>query len=143
MPHTNPSDETLRALVEGSRTIAMVGASSNPQRPSFRIFEILVEHGFDVIPVNPREKEVHGRPAVASLADVTVPIDIVDVFRPAQTTPAIADEAVAAKAKVLWLQLGISNDDAAAIASAAGLVVVMDNCLGAFVKRLGIRARVE
>jgi uncharacterized protein len=140
MPHTNPSEDELRAILESTRTIAVVGASSDPARPSHRIMKMLIDAGYDVIPVNPRESEVHGRAAFKSLADVTVPVDIVDVFRPAQTTPAIADEAVAIGAKVLWLQLGISNEDAAARATDGGLVVVMDLCLGAFVTRLGITA---
>jgi uncharacterized protein len=140
MPHTNPSEDELRAILESTRTIAIVGASSDPARPSHRIMKMLIDAGYDVIPVNPRETEVHGRTAFKSLADVTVPVDIVDVFRPAQTTPAIADEAVAIGAKVLWLQLGISNEDAAARATDGGLVVVMDLCLGAFVTRLGITA---
>ena len=138
MPHTNPSDDEIREILLASRTIAMVGASSDPSRPSHRIMHVLLDAGFDVIPVNPRESDVHGRTAYASLADVPVPIDIVDVFRPAQVTPAIADEAVAVKAKVFWLQLGISNDEAAERASAGGLVVVMDYCLGEVVKRLGV-----
>jgi predicted CoA-binding protein len=138
MPHTNPSVDELRAILGRTRVIAMVGASSDPSRPSYSVMKILLDAGFDVIPVNPRETEVHGRAAVRSLADITVPIDIVDVFRPAETTPAIADEAVAAGAAVLWLQLGITNDDAAARATAGGLIVVMDECLGAFVKRHAI-----
>lgn len=141
MSHTNPTDEALRAIVENSRAIAIVGASSNPKRPSYGVMKRLLDAGFDVIPVNPREKEVHGMPAFNTLADVPMAIDIVDVFRPAETTPAIADEAVAANAKVFWLQLGISNDDAAARAEAAGLTVVMDKCLGDFVARNGIRRR--
>src|SRR3954467_6977361 len=106
MPHTNPSDDELRQILTTAKTIAMVGASSNPERPSFRIFQQMLKAGYHVIPVNPRETEVHGQPAVASLADIKEPIDIVDVFRKSEDTPAIADEAIAAGAKVLWLQLG-------------------------------------
>lgn len=127
----NPSDDELRTILTDTKTIAMVGASSNPEKPSHRIFAQLQKAGYKVIPVNPRETEVLGVPAVASLADVKEPIDIVDVFRRSEDTPAIADEAIAAKAKVLWLQLGVSNDDAAARARAAGLTVVMDKCIGA------------
>ncbi|CAN5752062.1 CoA-binding protein [soil metagenome] len=131
MSHTNPSDEQLRTLLTDAKTIAMVGASSNPEKPSYRIFQQLQKAGYRVIPVNPRETEVHGVPAVASLADVSEPIDIVDVFRKSEDTAAIADEAVRAKAKVLWLQLGVTNDDAAARATAGGLTVIMDKCIGA------------
>ncbi len=128
---SNPTDDQLRTILTDAKTIAMVGASSNPEKPSYRIFGQLLAAGYRVIPVNPRETEVHGQRAVASLAEVEGPIDIVDVFRKSEDTPAIADEAVAAKAKVLWLQLGVTSDDAAARATAAGLTVVMDSCLGA------------
>ena len=89
----------------------------------------LLDVGYHVIPVNPREVEVHGQPAVPSLTAITEPVDIVDVFRRSELTPEIADEAVRIGAKVLWLQTGVSNEDAAARASAGGLIVVMDNCI--------------
>ena len=141
MRHDNPPDAEIRKILEKARTIAMVGASSRPDRPSNGVMELLLEAGFDVVPVNPRETEVLGRKAVASLAEVGKPIDIVDVFRRAEDTPAVADEAVAAKAKVLWLQLGIASDDAAARAAAGGLEVVMDRCLGETVRGMGIVSR--
>lgn len=137
----NPSDSELRTILTDAKTIAMVGASSNPEKPSYRIFGQLLAAGYRVIPVNPRETAVHGVPAVASLADVSEPIDIVDVFRRSEDTPAIADEAIAAKAKVLWLQLGVTNEDAAARAKAAGLTVIMDKCIGATHRALGIPAK--
>jgi predicted CoA-binding protein len=133
------SDDELRDLLAKSRTIAVVGASSKRDRPSHAIMKILIAAGFRVIPVTPREKTVLGRTAYPSLSDVPEPIDIVDVFRPADQTPAIADEAVRVGAKALWLQLGISNDDAAARAKAGGLVVVMNRCIGHTVERLGIK----
>jgi predicted CoA-binding protein len=129
--HRNPSDDELRSLLEGARTIAMVGASSNPSRPSHGIMKRLLDAGYRVIPVNPRETEVLGQPAVPSLDAIRETVDIVDVFRRSEETPAVADDAVKLGAKVLWLQLGISNDEAAARARAAGLVVVMDKCIGA------------
>jgi predicted CoA-binding protein len=95
--------------------------------------------GFRVIPVNPKETEVLGQRAYATLADVPEKIDIVDVFRKAEDTPEIADEAVTVGARALWLQLGIASDEAAEKASAGGLVVVMDRCLGATVREMGIR----
>lgn len=137
----NPSDSELRTILTDAKTIAMVGASSNPEKPSYRIFGQLLAAGYRVIPVNPRETAVHGVPAVASLAAVSEPIDIVDVFRRSEDTPAIADEAIAAKAKVLWLQLGVTNEDAAARAKAAGLTVIMDKCIGATHRALGIPAK--
>ena len=141
MSHTNPSDEQLRDILTRAKTIAIVGASSNPEKPSYRIFEQLLKAGYHVIPVNPRETSVHGQPAVASLAAISEPIDIVDVFRRSEDTPAIADEAIACGAKVLWLQLGVTNDLAAAKASAAGLTVIMDKCIGATHHALHIAPR--
>ena len=138
MAYSNPSDEELRTLLTNTRTIAMVGASSNPDKTSHGIMQKLQHAGYKVIPVNPRETEVLGERAYASLSDIKVPIDIVDVFRRAEDTPPIADEAVRIGAKSLWLQTGISNDDAAARAKAAGLTVVMDACIGATHFRLRI-----
>jgi predicted CoA-binding protein len=139
--HENPSDDALRALLESSTTIAMMGASSKPDRPSNGVMRLLLDAGFRVIPVSPRETEVLGVRAVASLAALTEPVDIVDVFRRAEETPGVADEAVAIGARTFWLQLGIANEDAAARAAAAGLTVVMDLCLGQTVQRLGIVKR--
>jgi uncharacterized protein len=138
MPHANPSDEELRALLASSRTIAIVGASSKLDRPSHGVMKILIDAGYTVIPVTPRESSVLGRQAYPSLADVPAQVDIVDVFRRAEETPPIADDAAKIGAKALWLQLGISNDDAAERASAAGLVVVMDRCIGRTVKQLDV-----
>jgi hypothetical protein len=109
----------------------MIGASSNPDKASYGIMQQLQKRGYHVIPINPRETEVLGERAYASLADVKEPIDIVDVFRRAEDTPAIADEAVEIGAKALWLQTGIVNDDAAARAEAGGLMAVMDACIAA------------
>jgi predicted CoA-binding protein len=131
MAHTNPTDQQLRQLLTSASTIAMVGASGKPDRESYGIMQKLQSVGYKVIPVNPRESEILGEPSYASLKDVPVPIDIVDVFRRPEDTPAIADEAVAAGAKALWLQTGIANDEAATRAEAAGLTVVMDACIGA------------
>ena len=130
MPHHNPPDDVLRQLLTSASTIAMVGASSNPDRPSNGIMRKLLSAGYRVIPVNPNETSVLGERAYASLADVPEPIDIVDVFRRAEFTPAIADEAVKIGAKALWLQSGVVNDEAAAKAEAGGLMTVMDACIG-------------
>ena len=131
MAHRNPSDPVLKNLLTEARTIAMIGASSNPDKASYGIMQQLQKRGYHVIPINPRETEVLGERAYASLADVKEPIDIVDVFRRAEDTPAIADEAVKVGAKALWLQTGIVNDDAAARAEAGGLLAVMDACIAA------------
>ena len=139
MAHSNPEDGDIRALIESSSVIAMVGASSRPDRPSHGIMRLLQGAGFKVIPVNPKETEVLGQRAYATLADVPEKIDIVDVFRRAEDAPGIADEAVTVGARALWLQLGIRSEEAADKASAAGLAVVMDRCLGATVREMGIR----
>jgi predicted CoA-binding protein len=138
MSHTNPADDELSRLLLESSVIAMVGASSNAEKASFGIMRKLQSAGYRVIPVNPRETEVLGERAYASLAEIPERIDIVDVFRRPEDTPAIADEAVSVGARALWLQSGIANEDAARRATAGGLVVVMDTCIGATHARLGI-----
>jgi len=124
-----PEDERLRDLLGQWKTIAVVGLSSDPSRPSYGVARYLQDVGYRVIPVNPAETEVLGEKAYASLAEVPVPIDLVDVFRRAEFTPDVAREAVAAGAKALWLQQGIVNDEARAIAEDAGLDVVMGLCI--------------
>src|SRR3954467_14819284 len=131
MAYANPPDTELKRLLTEATTIAMVGASSNPDKTSHGIMQKLQSVGYRVIPVNPRETEVLGERAYPSLLDVPERIDIVDVFRRAEDTPSIADEAVTIGAKALWLQTGIVSEDAAARAEKGGLVVVMDACIGA------------
>jgi predicted CoA-binding protein len=131
MAHANPSNQELTRLLVDTSTIAMVGASSNPEKTSHGIMQRLQQVGYRVIPVNPREAEVLGEKSYASLADIPERVDIVDVFRRAEDTPAIADEAVAIGARALWLQSGIANEEAAARATAGGLKVVMNACIGA------------
>src|SRR5262249_6614482 len=121
--------------------IAMVGASANPEKASHAIMRQLQKAGYRVIPVNPRETEVLGEKSYPSLADIPDRVDIVDVFRRSEDTPPIAEEAAKIGASTLWLQSGISNEDAAARAKAAGLTVVMDACIGATHQRLHIGAK--
>jgi predicted CoA-binding protein len=137
MPHTNPSNDELRQLLTSAKTIAMVGASANPGKPSHQIMRKLQSAGYKVIPVNPTESEILGEQAYPSLLDVAEPVDIVDVFRRSEDTPSIADDAVKIGAKALWLQSGVSNEDAAERARAGGLMVVMDTCIGATHAQLG------
>lgn len=131
MSHSNPSDQELKELLTNATTIAIVGASSNPDKSPFGIMQKLQKAGYKVIPVNPRETEILGERSYPSLTDVPERIDIVDVFRRAEDTPAIADDAVKIGAKALWLQAGITSEDAAQRAKAGGLSVVMDVCIGA------------
>lgn len=130
MAYHEPSRDELVRLLQTARTIAVVGASSDPARPSHGVFLRLLRAGYRVIPVNPGETEVLGQKAVARLDQIDGPIDIVDVFRRAEATPEVARAAVAVGAKALWLQSGIVSEEAAAIATAGGLVMVMDRCLG-------------
>jgi len=138
MPHTNPVDADLERLLSSATTIAIVGASSDPKKASHAIMQKLQGAGYNVIPVNPRETDILGERSYPSLTDVRERVDIVDVFRRAEDTPAIADEAVAIGARALWLQSGIVSEDAAARASGGGLLTVMDACIGATHSRLKI-----
>ena len=130
MSHRNPSDAEITHLLTEASTIAVVGASSNPDKASYGIMQKLQQVGYRVIPVNPGETEILGQRSYPSLADIPEPVDIVDVFRRAEDTPPIADEAVKIGAKALWLQTGIASEDAATRATAGGLAVVMDACIG-------------
>jgi uncharacterized protein len=143
MAHANPSDPELKQLLSDATTIAIVGASSNPDKESHGIMQKLQRSGYRVIPVNPRETEVLGERSYPSLVDVPERIDIVDVFRRAEDTPGIADEAVTIGAKALWLQTGIVREDAAARAKAGGLTVVMDRCIGATVSLLKVAPKTK
>jgi predicted CoA-binding protein len=133
-----PSDPELRSILGDARTIAVVGLSSNPERPSYEVAEYLQSKGYRIVPVNPNETEVLGERAYPSLADIPadIEVDVVDVFRRAEQTPEVAEAAVARGAKVLWLQEGIANDDARQIGEAAGLSVVMGVCMRQESKRL-------
>jgi uncharacterized protein len=126
-----PSDATLRSILSQARTIAVVGLSSKPDRDSHGVARYLQHRGYKVVPVNPNETEVLGETAYPSLLDVPtdVAIDIVDVFRKAEETPPVAEQAVSIGARVLWLQEGIVSDEARRIAEEGGLTVVMDLCI--------------
>jgi hypothetical protein len=133
-------DAGLRALLERSTTVAMVGASPNPARPSRGVFDALTAGGrYTVAPVNPAVAEIGGIAAFASLADYAAARgapDIVDVFRNAADAPQVVDEAIAAGAKAIWFQLGVVNEAAIATADAAGLDVVVDRCIKIEIARL-------
>lgn len=124
------TDDLLLSIRHSVKTIALVGASNNPARPSYGVMEFLLESGFHVIPVNPglAGQELLGQKVYATLADIPEPVDMVDVFRASDAVLAIAREAIAIGAKVLWTQLGVIHAEAAAEAEAAGLTVIMDRC---------------
>ena len=142
MPLTR--DEDIKALLEGARVIAVVGASDRPDRPSYDVMRSMQAHGYRVIPVNPQitGEHVHGEYVFRELAQIGEPIDIVDIFRRSEQAGEAVDEAIAVGAKAVWMQMGVINQLAAARAEAAGLKVVMDRCPKIEIPRLGV-ARVE
>lgn len=133
-------DEDIKALLEETRTIAMVGASDRPNRPSNGVMLLLQRHGFRVIPVNPRitGEHIHGEFVFRDLDQIGVPLDMVDIFRKSEDAGAAVDAAIAAGAKSVWMQLDVVDEAAAARAEAAGLKVVMNRCPAIEIRRLGL-----
>jgi predicted CoA-binding protein len=119
----------IRAILARAKTIAVVGLSDKPERESHHVAAYLQSHGYRIIPVNPNAAEILGERAYASLREVPVPVDVVDIFRQPAVVPAIVAEAIAIGAKVVWMQEGIVHETAAEAARTAGLTVVMDRCL--------------
>lgn len=137
-------DDGVARVFAATRRIAVVGASADPSRPSFSVFRYLVHEGFECVPVNPNERAVLGIPAFRSVAEAvaaTGPFDMVDVFRRSELCVPHAREAVAARARVLWLQLGVVNWEAARIAVDGGLEVVMDRCTATEWRRMQASSR--
>ena len=124
-------DDLIRDILTSVRTIALVGASARPDRDSNDVMRFLLDHGYEVIPVNPSAgaDDIYGRKVYASLAEVPVEIDMVDVFRRSEAAGAVCDEAIAAGAKVVWMQEGVQHEEAARRAREAGLEVVQDRCI--------------
>ncbi|QHT61883.1 CoA-binding protein [Paenibacillus lycopersici] len=129
MAFANPSRDEIKRILEASRTIAVVGLSDNPERTSYMVSEAMQAKGYRIVPVNPNAETILGERVYASLGEIPFPIDLVNVFRRSEHTPPIAREAVAIGAKTLWLQLGVENEEAAAIAQQGGLNAVMDRCI--------------
>jgi predicted CoA-binding protein len=138
MPLTR--DEDIRDLLANARTIAMIGASDRPNRPSYGVMKFLQDHGYRVLPVNPQiaGEHVHGEFVWTELAQLGVPIDIVDIFRRPEAAGEAVDQAIFVGAKAVWLQIGVINEAAAARAEAAGLKVVMDRCPKIEIPRLRV-----
>lgn len=132
----NPDDRTIRQILEDARTIAVVGASPNPDRDSYKIMTYLINNGYSVIPVNPNYEEVLGQKCFPTVKSIGTPVDIVDVFRRSEVVKETALDAISAGAKVLWLQLWVINSDAAQLAINNGLKVIMDRCIMVEHKRL-------
>jgi predicted CoA-binding protein len=147
MNHDSYSDDYLRDILTSARTIAVVGASPRPQRPSHRVMRFLQRHGYRAIPVNPfaAGAEILGERVYASLAEIprelTGPIDMVDIFRRSEAAGAVVDEAIAVGAKTVWMQLDVRDDAAAARAEAQGIKMVMDSCPAIELPRLGLGRR--
>jgi uncharacterized protein len=120
---------TIQRVIHNARRIAIVGLSSNPLRASYFVGFYLQRHGYQVVPVNPREREVLGEPSYQTLADVPGTVDIVNVFRAPDALPGIAEEAVAIRAASLWCQFTVINEQGARIAEAGGMAVIMDRCI--------------
>lgn len=138
MPLTE--DAEIKALLETTRTIALVGASDRPDRPSYRVMATLQAHGYRVIPVNPQitGEHIHGEFVFRDLAQLGDPIDMVDIFRNSAAAGEAVDQAIAIGARAVWMQLGVIDHEAAARAEAAGLKVVMDRCPAIELPRLGV-----
>lgn len=128
--HDSYSDEYIRAILQTTKTIALVGASARTSRPSYFVMQYMLQKDFNVIPVNPRDAgtEILGQKVYATLSDIPVAIDMVDVFRNSAAADAITSEAITVGAKTVWMQLSVRNDEAARRAEAAGLKVVMNRC---------------
>jgi predicted CoA-binding protein len=144
MSYTDP--QTIERILRETHTWAVVGASANPDRASYDISGVLLDHGYEMIPINPRETEIHGQAVyrdLASAADAARaaghPIEVVDIFRRSEEAGVHVDEAIAIGAKAVWLQLGVIDEAAAERAEKAGLLVVMDRCPKIELRRLGMR----
>ena len=129
MSEASASPEEIKAILQNYQVVAVVGLSPKPERPSFRVAQYLKEHGYRIVPVNPGQKEILGEKCYPRLADIPFPVEVVDIFRNVEAIPAIVDEAIAAGAKVVWMQQGLVEPASARKARAAGLQVVMDRCM--------------
>ena len=121
--------DTLRRILTDYKRVAIVGLSDDRSRPSNAVAKYMLQHGFEVIPVNPNHAEILGQKCYPDLSSIPTPVDIVDVFRRVEHIPALVDDAIAIKAKVVWMQLGLVHEEAAQKARDAGLEVVMDRCI--------------
>ncbi len=128
-PGSNPPVEEIRTILNSYKTVAVVGLSSNPDKASYRVAEYLKNHGYRIIPVNPNVDRVLGEKSYPDLKSVPLPVDIVDIFRRPEAIPAIVDDAIGIRAKVIWMQLGLYDEESARKARQAGLQVVQSRCM--------------
>lgn len=136
MAFQNPPDDAIRAVLATPKTVAVVGCSPNPERDSHRIAKLLQSRGHRVIPVNPGHRSILGETCYAGLRDIPEPVDMVDIFRRSEQVAPIVDEAIEVGARIVWMQLGVIDERAAAVAQDAGLTVVMDRCPAIEYRRL-------
>ena len=136
-PAYNPPTAEIREILEQSKVVAMVGLSSRSERDSNQVARYLMDHGFTVVPVNPREEQILGQRCYPDLKSIPSDVDIVDIFRKVEFIPAIVDEAIEKKARVVWMQLGLAHNVSADKAREAGLAVVMSKCIKIEHARLG------
>ncbi|SFM79118.1 CoA-binding protein [Thermodesulforhabdus norvegica] len=129
IPEYNPPDDEIVEILKTARTVAVVGLSDKPDRDSYRVAKYLKEHGYKIIPVNPRCSEILGEKCYPDLSSVPEKIDVVDIFRKPEAVPPIVDEAIKVGAGTVWMQLGIAHNEAAEKARKAGLRVVMSRCI--------------
>ena len=129
MPDSNPADEEIKEILEKNKVVAVVGLSPKPERDSHKVAKYLQDHGYRIVPVRPKAKEILGEQAYASLKDIPFPVEVVDIFRKVDAIPGIVDEAIDIGAKVVWMQLGLAENQSAQKAREAGLQVVMNKCL--------------
>ncbi|MEE9441863.1 MAG: CoA-binding protein [candidate division Zixibacteria bacterium] len=134
----NPSAEEIRNILTSSRTIAVVGLSPKPERPSYGVANYLMSNGYSVIPVNPRKTEILGCKSYPDLTAIGKKVDIVDVFRRAEATPPIVEEAIKIGAKYIWLQEGVVSEESYRLAKEAGVTIVMDKCILKEHQQIGI-----
>ncbi|GAB6180271.1 CoA-binding protein [Desulfotomaculum defluvii] len=139
--YNNPSDEKIKELLASCKTIAVVGLSDKPHRDSYKVAQYMQQHGYRIIPVHPRIKEVLGEKAYKTLADIPDQVDIVNVFRKSEETPQVVEEAIPIKPKTIWLQLGISNDEAAKLATDVGIEFIQNMCIKVEHARLFVDGR--
>jgi len=138
MPFSNPPDEVIREILAQPRRIAVVGCSPDPARDSNHVARLLIDRGHEVVPVNPAHERVLGRTCYPDLRSIPGGVEMVDVFRRSEAVAAIVDDAIATGVRIVWTQLGVGDEQAAARAQAAGLTVVMNRCPAIEVERLGL-----
>ena len=134
------TDALIKEILTSTKSIALIGASKNPDRPSHKVMKFLISQGYDLYPVNPglAGRDLLGQRVYASLSDIPAPIDMVEIFRKSDSVEPIVDEAIRTGAKTIWMQLGVINNIAAEKAEKAGLKVVMDHCPAIEIPRLGL-----